>query len=988
MTALLRGLSSSIEAKAGNVNTRRIDKIFARCRGTGEKIVHPEHAGITASASAFPVHPQAQPNCSLNSTLRCATEIMAVDLKLPPVPADLKHVVPFCTRAQEVRARDTIVCYWSLYYVAQLALKRTQTPENQAFLAAVVEQLEAMKRSLRNRRHITDEAAGSLYVRRFGYNVYNAAINEDAQGQANRSTAKKFLAASYFLEILKVFGQLDPQVEETIKHARSKANDIVRVLREGATPIAAAPPAGRSTPNGYVGSPSALSPQTNPVVLSGRPSTFASPVESPTAATRKGFSFPQANYPPPPTDAGSGSPVSPRFAQPPPPMFVNPRRQAQAQAQAQAQERQEIARPENVALPSSGSSAQIPLPDPTSPRKLQSPVRERSPLAYVGPTVARNAQNASKPPSPPPKPPTPTIKPPSPKPISPKSASPVKATVPIIPVTSPVIQQSPQEWPASTIILTRPPGPTEWPQHALVSPSIGSSASVDSAETFTSSQLRTVIKSASTAPRASSPVKSESAASTEEETDSQVSETEDETEDDHDQDQDDDESVAESTLMPVLTVVDNLAPKLEIPGAQASGLFAVASPVADEWGFGREMTEAIGKLTRAPAPYRTSPPSTSRASPESSSRASPVSASRASPISTSRASPISTSRASPLSSYRTSPILASRASPLSVASETPIPASPDLEAEANGIIPSVVIPQSPAQPSPTTPNMRAYSPTTISPVSLHQSFKSAAEVIDFSFSKFDRGQERELIDVEGGDDEDIGSGSSMSSFSSGSEDEVEADDAKEGSDRSDGSSISEMTIQDSEKPQESKPLRKTVRFAPSVVGGLSPEVRKQVLPPPASTRSSPSLQIVPTSAVPQPLARPPTTRSSSYDSYQPSIRSPDSPMYGPSRPPIDGEFAIIPYHPSMSASHPAPAVHNNPAYAPTANNALVRTTWTSSPTQGPSAPPHRVQVDRETASLAQKYSRFAISSLNYMDIEAAKKELRAALTLLEGGDMY
>ncbi|KAF8759084.1 hypothetical protein RHS01_03091 [Rhizoctonia solani] len=425
----------------------------------------------------------------------------------------------------------------------------------------------------------------------------------------------------------------------------------------------------------------------------------------------------------------------------------------------------------------------------------------------------------------------------------------------------------------------------------------GSSASVDSAETFTSSQLRTVIKSASTAPRASSPVKSESAASTEEETDSQVSETEDETEDDHDQDQDDDESVAESTLMPVLTV----------------WAVAVASPVADEWGFGREMTEAIGKLTRAPAPYRTSPP------PQVEPRLNlalvlHLYPSRASPISTSRASPISTSRASPLSSYRTSPILASRASPLSVASETPIPASPDLEAEANGIIPSVVIPQSPAQPSPTTPNMRAYSPTTISPVSLHQSFKSAAEVIDFSFSKFDRGQERELIDVEGGDDEDIGSGSSMSSFSSGSEDEVEADDAKEGSDRSDGSSISEMTI-------------KTRRNL------------KTGTPPPASTRSSPSLQIVPTSAVPQPLARPPTTRSSSYDSYQPSIRSPDSPMYGPSRPPIDGEFAIIPYHPSMSASHPAPAVHNNPAYAPTANNALVRTTWTSSPTQGPSAPP-------------------------------------------------
>ncbi|CAE6524848.1 unnamed protein product [Rhizoctonia solani] len=894
-----------------------------------------------AIAFGVPVHPHSQlPNC-LNSTLRCATEIMVVDLKLPPIPADLKHAGPFCTRAQEVRARDPIVCYWSLYYVAQLGVKRGKTPENQAFLAAVVDQLETMKRSLRNRRQITDETAGSFYVRQFGYNVFKAASNEDAHGQANRSTAKKFLAASYFLETLRVFGPLDTETEETIKYARTKANDIVRVLREGATPAPGAPPL---APNGYITSPSALSPQTNPVLLSGRPSNFASPADSPTAAGRKAFPFTQANYPPPPTEAGSGSPVSPRHVQP---MFINPRRQAQL-----AQERQEI-KPESVALPSSGSSGQIPLPEPASPRKLQSPVRERSPLAYLGPTAARNA---TKPSSPPPKPPTPVIKPPTPiiKPPSPKSlslkppsqpASPIKTPVPV-PMTPPVIQL-PEEWPASSIVLTRPPGPAEWPRHALVSPSMGSTMSVDSAETFTSSQLRTVIKSASTAPRATSPVKSESAASTEQQSDSEVTETEDET--------DDDESMAESTLMPVLTVVDDLAPKLEIPGPQAGGLVAVASPVVDDWGFGREMTDAIGKLTRAPG----------------SSRALPLSASRASPISVSRASPLS----------------ASHASPLSIASETPIPASPDLEAGSNGITPAVVIPQSPAQPSPTTPNMRNYSPSTISPVSLHQPFKSAAEVIDFSFSKFDRGQEPELIDVE----DEVGSGSSLSSFSSGSEDEAEAEDPKEDSDSSDGSSISDLTIQDEAKPQapeEQKPTRKTVRFAPSVVGGLSPEVRKQILPPPLQPSRS---QIVPTSAVPQPLVRPKslTIRSNSYDSYQPSVRSPDSPMYGPSRAStLDGEFAIIPYHPSMSASHPAPAVQNNPAYAPTANNALVRTTWTSSPTQGPSVPPHRVQVDRETASLAQKYSRFAISSLNYMDIEAAKKELKAALVLLEGGDMY
>ncbi|KAF8610729.1 DUF605-domain-containing protein, partial [Ceratobasidium sp. AG-I] len=169
-----------------------------------------------------------------------------VDLRLPPVPTDLKHVLPFLQRAQEVRARDPVVCYWSLYYVAHLGMHRPKTRENKPFLAAVVDQLEEMKRQLKTRRQITDEAAGSQYLRRFGFNVFEAANNEDIQSHATRraifhlprstATAKKFLAASYFLEMLRLFGPLDVEVEETIKYAKFKAADIVRSLREGTTP--------------------------------------------------------------------------------------------------------------------------------------------------------------------------------------------------------------------------------------------------------------------------------------------------------------------------------------------------------------------------------------------------------------------------------------------------------------------------------------------------------------------------------------------------------------------------------------------------------------------------------------------------------------------------------------------------------------------------------------------------------------------------------
>jgi vacuolar protein sorting-associated protein VTA1 len=53
-------------------------------------------------------------------------------------------------------------------------------------------------------------------VENFALKVFAIADNEDRAGRANRSTAKRFLAAAHFLEVLAVFPS--SEVSESVRH--------------------------------------------------------------------------------------------------------------------------------------------------------------------------------------------------------------------------------------------------------------------------------------------------------------------------------------------------------------------------------------------------------------------------------------------------------------------------------------------------------------------------------------------------------------------------------------------------------------------------------------------------------------------------------------------------------------------------------------------------------------------------------------------------
>ncbi|KAI7848883.1 Vta1 like-domain-containing protein [Circinella umbellata] len=159
------------------------------------------------------------------------------------IPTDLKYIAPYIQRGQELSERDPIISYYAQYYAVKMAIsKGPSNKETNAYLSQLLDRLEQVKGTLgANNEAITNDLVGYAHIENFALKVFLNADNEDRAGKASKKTAKTFLAASIFLELLKTFGDLDPEVEGKIKYSKWKAADIMKALREGRTPTPGAP---------------------------------------------------------------------------------------------------------------------------------------------------------------------------------------------------------------------------------------------------------------------------------------------------------------------------------------------------------------------------------------------------------------------------------------------------------------------------------------------------------------------------------------------------------------------------------------------------------------------------------------------------------------------------------------------------------------------------------------------------------------------------
>ncbi|KAG8967362.1 hypothetical protein FRC03_010107 [Tulasnella sp. 419] len=168
------------------------------------------------------------------------------------IPPELKPLTPFLQRAQELKVKDPTMSYWCSYYAVQQGVHLKPRDKNSRnYLVKLMAPLEAVRED-RGSNVVLDNDAACVYIEDFALRVFDAADNEDRRDAASRGTAKKFLAAANFLELLRVFEENGPlgassskdpatksaysQHREKIRYAKWKAADIAKAFREGRKP--------------------------------------------------------------------------------------------------------------------------------------------------------------------------------------------------------------------------------------------------------------------------------------------------------------------------------------------------------------------------------------------------------------------------------------------------------------------------------------------------------------------------------------------------------------------------------------------------------------------------------------------------------------------------------------------------------------------------------------------------------------------------------
>ncbi|KAF9425291.1 hypothetical protein BGZ94_007677 [Podila epigama] len=168
------------------------------------------------------------------------------------VPEGLKNITPFLQRAAQLQEREPVVSYYANYYAAKLAIQKA-SKDNRALIDELLNVLEKQRKDIGDNEAISNDLVGYAHIENFAIKIFSKADDEDHDGQSSQKTAKNFVAAANFLELLKVFGDIDAEIEEKIRYAKWRAADIIKAIRDGRQPN---PPPGGNKPKNQQQSPS------------------------------------------------------------------------------------------------------------------------------------------------------------------------------------------------------------------------------------------------------------------------------------------------------------------------------------------------------------------------------------------------------------------------------------------------------------------------------------------------------------------------------------------------------------------------------------------------------------------------------------------------------------------------------------------------------------------------------------------------------------
>ena len=83
---------------------------------------------------------------------------------------------------------------------------------------------------------MTDDVAGKAYVEQFGLETFSRADNAVRANKASRQTADTFQASATFLDLLQIWGAIDPDIIAKIKFAKYHTLRIAKAVKAGEDP--------------------------------------------------------------------------------------------------------------------------------------------------------------------------------------------------------------------------------------------------------------------------------------------------------------------------------------------------------------------------------------------------------------------------------------------------------------------------------------------------------------------------------------------------------------------------------------------------------------------------------------------------------------------------------------------------------------------------------------------------------------------------------
>ncbi|OJD29454.1 uncharacterized protein BKCO1_8000012 [Diplodia corticola] len=151
-------------------------------------------------------------------------------------PADITR---FAQRAVQLEKFKPVVSYWCEYFIVnQIIAKGLHTADEECmqYTTTLMDKLEQTKAQHADNDAILDDVAAKVYIEQFALETFQRADNAVRANKASAQTADTFRAAATFLDLMGVWGPLDPELAAKSKFAKYHALRIAKALKAGEDP--------------------------------------------------------------------------------------------------------------------------------------------------------------------------------------------------------------------------------------------------------------------------------------------------------------------------------------------------------------------------------------------------------------------------------------------------------------------------------------------------------------------------------------------------------------------------------------------------------------------------------------------------------------------------------------------------------------------------------------------------------------------------------